>query len=185
MRALRSGFSENIPENLGRTRQSTTSMQSHLQQKKVQFKEDKVSKTPRAIRNESKYHLPHQGAFVEEYTSRGAHVFAQIIEEMSHLNLTTKQEKKFYSFVQQYGIGKGIKKSGKKGNDAAMKEMKQLHDRTVFKPVDISKLTKEERDQAMNSLIFLVEKRDGRVKGRACADGSIQKKNAAPGESAS
>jgi hypothetical protein len=53
--------------------------------------------------------------------------------------------------------------------------MKQLHDRTCFKPVNINDYSEKERRQAMNSLIFLTEKRDGRIKGRTCADGSKQR----------
>ena len=37
-------------------------------------------------------------------------------------------------------------------------------------------MTHTERKKAMESLIFLTEKRDGRVKARACANGSIQHK---------
>jgi hypothetical protein len=40
--------------------------------------------------------------------------------------------------------------------------------------VGISTLTEQEKKRAMDSLIFLTEKRDGRVKGRTCANGSTQ-----------
>jgi hypothetical protein len=36
-------------------------------------------------------------------------------------------------------------------------------------------MTQLERKRAMESLIFLVEKRDGRVKARTCANGSTQR----------
>jgi len=185
VRGLRDGLTDEEQENMGRTRQQTRAMQSHLQQRKVTFADKEESDVPKAIRNESKFHLPHQGAFKHEYSARNGYVFAQIIEQISHLDLNQKDEKEFYSFAQQYGLGKGIRKFGKKGKDAAIKEMKQLHDRSVFIPIDVSKLTKKERDEAMESLMFLVEKRSGKIKGRACANGSIQKANAAPGESAS
>jgi hypothetical protein len=54
--------------------------------------------------------------------------------------------------------------------------MKQLHDRTVFQPIHVQDLTADERNKAMESLIFLVEKRDGSVKGQTCANGSTQRK---------
>ena len=41
-------------------------------------------------------------------------------------------------------VGQGIKKFGKHGKQAAMKELQQLHDRGVFKPVNVLKLTREE-----------------------------------------
>ena len=48
--------------------------------------------------------------------------------------------------------------------------MKQLHDRAVFQLIHVDDLTEEERKRAMESLIFLVEKRDG-----TCANGSTQR----------
>ena len=37
------------------------------------------------------------------------------------------------------------------------------------------KITSQERKKAIESLIFLTEKRDGRIKEQACANGSIQR----------
>ena len=68
-----------------------------------------------------------------------------------------------------------MKHFGNKGKEAAMNEMKQLHERNVFEPVRIEDLHNNERKRAMESLIFLVEKRDGTVKGRACANESVQR----------
>ena len=70
---------------------------------------------------------------------------------------------------------KGMKHFGNKGKEAAMNEMKQLHERNVFEPVRIEELNNNERKRAMENLIFLVEKRDGTVKGRVCANGSVQR----------
>jgi hypothetical protein len=53
--------------------------------------------------------------------------------------------------------------------------MKQLHDRVVFKPIHIEELTELERKRAMESLIILVEKRDGTIRGRTCANGSTHR----------
>ena len=36
-------------------------------------------------------------------------------------------------------------------------------------------MTQTEKQRAMESLIFLTEKRDGRIKARACANGSSQR----------
>ena len=80
-----------------------------------------------------------------------------------------------YGFIQTYSLKAGLKKFGNKGSEAATKEMKQLHDRKVFKPIMSSELTSQERRRAMESLIFLTEKRDGRVKARTCANGSTQR----------
>ena len=53
--------------------------------------------------------------------------------------------------------------------------MNQLHERNCFEPVDVKSLSDEERKRALESLIFLTEKRDGRIKARACANGSKQR----------
>ena len=79
------------------------------------------------------------------------------------------------AFAQTYTLSQGIKRFGEKGKQAAITEMKQLHDRSCFRPIKVNDLTDKQRRAAMNSLIFLTEKRDGRIKGRTCADGSKQR----------
>eukprot|EP00978_Attheya_sp_CCMP212_P028784 scaffold100331_cov51-Attheya_sp.AAC.6 len=54
--------------------------------------------------------------------------------------------------------------------------MKQLHDRVVFEPIRLNDMNPVERKRAMESLIFLVEKREGTVKARTCANGSRQER---------
>jgi hypothetical protein len=54
--------------------------------------------------------------------------------------------------------------------------MKQLHERGVLIPINVASLSDTERDQAMESLIFLVKKSDKRIKARTCANGSVQRK---------
>jgi len=64
------------------------------------------------------------------------------------------------AFAQTYNLKQGIKKFGEKGIlQGAVTEMKQLHDRSCFKPLDVSKLTDKRRRQAMNSL-FLSQKKE-------------------------
>ena len=74
-----------------------------------------------------------------------------------------------------YSLQKGIKKFQRKGFDAAKGEMKQLHDRDCWTPIHVSSMTKTERAKALESLIFLVEKKDGKIKARHCANGSKQR----------
>ena len=47
--------------------------------------------------------------------------------------------------------------------------------RVIFKPVNVGELTQQEKRRALDSLFFLVEKNDGRIKARTCANGSIQR----------
>jgi hypothetical protein len=73
-------------------------------------------------------------------------------------------------------LKQGIKQFGSKGVAAAHKELKQLDDRVAFEPIHINEMTTLERRRAMESLIFLNEKRDGEtVKARMCANGSTQR----------
>ena len=45
----------------------------------------------------------------------------------------------------------------------------------MFEPIRVADMTQVERKRAMESLIFLVEKCDGTVKARTCANGSTQR----------
>jgi hypothetical protein len=80
-----------------------------------------------------------------------------------------------YQFAETFSLKKGIKVFGNRANEAAYGELKQLHDRVVFEPIHVDSLDPKEKKRAMESLLFLTEKRDGRIKGRACANGSIQR----------
>ncbi|KAI2512928.1 Reverse transcriptase (RNA-dependent DNA polymerase) [Fragilaria crotonensis] len=51
----------------------------------------------------------------------------------------------------------------------------QLYDREVIRPRGKDEMTDEEREAALQYLMFLKQKRDGTVKGRGCADGRKQR----------
>ena len=121
----------------------------------------------------------------EEYSVESAKVIAHIMCNYASMNSGRMSKKKFYQLVHTYSLQKGIKKFGVKGKQAAYKEMRQLHDRIVFTPVRVESLTAQERKRAMESLIFLVEKRDGRIKARTCANGSTQREYISKEEAAS
>jgi hypothetical protein len=110
----------------------------------------------------------------EEYSIESARVIAMAMCRMNDMILNPQTDKE-WQFVQSYSLMKGLKKFGGEGRQAAYKEMKQLHDRVVFKPINVSELTEQEKLRAMESLIFLTQKRDGTVKGRTCANGSTQR----------
>ena len=78
-------------------------------------------------------------------------------------------------YVTTYSLQRGVKEFGEQGKQAALKEMKQLHDRECFKPIHKSEVSDIEKKRAMESLLFLVEKRDGSIKARHCANGSTQR----------
>jgi len=75
------------------------------------------------------------------------------------------------SFGQQHLLKKAIKIYGEKGKVAAKEEIGQLYKRTYFTPIHIEDLTPEERRHAMEALMFVTEKKDGRMKGRMVCNG--------------
>ena len=53
-----------------------------------------------------------------------------------------------------------------------MEELMQPHDMNTYYPVDPETLSKEDKERALASLMFLVEKQSEEIKARACANGS-------------
>ena len=75
--------------------------------------------------------------------------------------------------MTQYSMTQGIKLYGEKGVDSVLDELKQLHDRGVIEPRKL--LTRDEKSGALNYLMFIKQKRCGRIKARGCADGRKQR----------
>ena len=71
-----------------------------------------------------------------------------------------------YCMAKVYSLVKGIQEFGENGLSSAIKEMSQLHDRICWKPRKLETLTTEEREKALESMLFLTPKRDGTIKGR-------------------
>jgi hypothetical protein len=96
---------------------------------------------------------------------------------MCHLSTKIKNlnDQEAFQFIQTYSLKSGLRKFGERGETAATSEKRQLHKRAVFEPIRVDDMTQVEKKRAMESLIFLVEKRDGRVKARNCANGSTQR----------
>ncbi len=111
---------------------------------------------------------------LSQYTDQDDSMVIAIILHQYHeiLNTCSKTE---YNFVQTYSIKQAIRKFGDTGKEAAVDEIKQLHGRGVFKPIHPNDITPSEKKKVMGSHTFVVEKRDGRKKGRTVADGSTQR----------
>ena len=77
--------------------------------------------------------------------------------------------------AQQYSVKKGIRLFGDEGRKAVSKELQQMHDMVAYTPVDARTMTREQKLEALESLMFLIKKRCGRIKARACANGSKQR----------
>ena len=74
--------------------------------------------------------------------------------------------------VHWFSLNKGLKEFGDRYKEATMKELTQIHDMDTYWPLDASTLTREQRKRALSSLLFLVEKKNGDIKGIMFVDGS-------------
>ena len=83
-------------------------------------------------------------------------------------------EEQGQQYVVTYSLKAGINKFCKQAKASTHKEMKQLHDRSCFRPVHKGLLNQSERHRVMESLLFLTEKRDKTIKSQHCANGSTQ-----------
>jgi hypothetical protein len=75
----------------------------------------------------------------------------------------------------QMSMKRGLKMFGNDGVAAVKKEMLQLHDRKVMIAKKSVDLTRDQKREALEYLMFLKRKRNGKVKGRGCADGRKQR----------
>ena len=107
-------------------------------------------------------------AYDDEY----ALMTVRVISELRERAMNAKPD---VSFAETYSLNKGVKVLGDKGKQAAFDKVEQLHKRGCFNPVDVNKLSKEERGKVLESLIFLTQKRDGSAKARTCVDGRPQR----------
>jgi hypothetical protein len=67
--------------------------------------------------------------------------------------------------MTQYSLKKGRKKIKGKSEDAVSKELLQLHMKDTSAPRVGKELSEEQKKGALESFMFLKEKRDGTIKG--------------------
>ena len=103
-----------------------------------------------------------------QYEHEHACFLARLIDDLNNgVAVVTQSE----CHGQQYILQKGLKVFGDKGKAASTKEVDQLINRGCFEPVSVKEMTPAERKRAMEALMFLTEKRDGRIKGRLVYNG--------------
>ena len=83
-------------------------------------------------------------------------------------------------FVQQMSANKGFKVFGERALEAMIKDLKQLNDgavpgKPVVIPIGNDVLTEGDKKRDLDAVNIIKEKRDRRVKGRTCANGSKQR----------
>ena len=78
-------------------------------------------------------------------------------------------------FAQHFNLKNGIELFGYAADIAVRKELSQIHGLSTYETLASSELTSQERKDALGSLMFINEKRNGDIKARKVADGSKQR----------
>ena len=84
-------------------------------------------------------------------------------------------EQVFNFLMEQMSAKRGLQQFGEAGADAIKKELEQLVYRKVMQGRSAGQLTAAQKKAALRYLMFLKQKRCGRIKGRGCADGRKQR----------
>jgi hypothetical protein len=95
-------------------------------------------------------------------------------EDLSNAKLVPKEDRDEWALgvaLIHYSMNAGLKKFKEKGEAGVSKELKQMHNMEVFRPVEKGSLSKKEKTKVVALLMFLKEKRDHSVKVRMCANG--------------
>jgi hypothetical protein len=77
--------------------------------------------------------------------------------------------------TKQMSIQEGMRKYKDEGKESAMKEILNLTGNDCFGEIEYSKLSQDDKDKALPILMFMVLKRNGLLKTRGCANGSVQR----------
>jgi len=76
----------------------------------------------------------------------------------------------------QVSVKEGIKRFGESAINAVLAEFGQLNDQKIFDPKFAHELSGKQKREALNLITLVKEKRCGKIKGRACADGRKQRR---------
>jgi Reverse transcriptase (RNA-dependent DNA polymerase) len=104
----------------------------------------------------------------EQVTSKSYEPPTQLLQRSTQQTVTAY-------VLTQMSAAAGIKLYGQPAVDAILKEFCQLHEKGVFEPKLTSALTSEQKKGALRAVNLIKEKRSGDIKGRTCADGSVQR----------
>ena len=147
------------------------------------------SKTPSPIK---RYNLRERKKKVNFKNLHHGWQYLQLAKAPSHKRVTSpkkvnrrkrKAEKKLKDIyrravhicMNQMSAKKGIERHGQAAINAILKEYKQLHDLDVFRGIHRRDLTPEQHKRVLRLITVIKEKRCGKLKGRACADGRSQR----------
>ena len=118
------------------------------------------------------FSMAHEQLDLKEYATIYAKIHCQFgIPESSNIMM----DETVTTILTQHHVSKGLKVFGNDGVEAVLKELRQLHERMVMEPIDGDNLSPHEKRAALQYLMFLKQKRCGKIKGRGCADGRKQR----------
>ncbi len=145
------------------------------------------------VAEEDEFLLATNGEEFEEKEMESAMISDEGMSAVAHYimvhyaekELTKKRKKTYKPKDGQYTLDAGLRKFGDEGEMAITKELRQFNSNNVFELLEANSLSDEEKKGALASLIFLKEKRNGTVKARSCANGSVQREHVAKEEAAS
>ena len=70
----------------------------------------------------------------------------------------------------QLNLKQGLKRFGSKRMKVTKSEIHKIYDKVVFHPIKGKQITKKKKHEALRVIMFLKQKRCGKIKGRAVAD---------------
>jgi len=76
--------------------------------------------------------------------------------------------------INRYNLKQGLNRFGAHEEEAVNSKLQQTHGIHIHIPMNPQKMTRAERLKASSALLFLVEKRDGKIKARKCVGCSQQ-----------
>ena len=104
------------------------------------------------------------------------HIGTQHLQVASAHETPTNTRKIVHGWVMtQMSARAGIRRFGDAARDAMRREFQQLDNKGVFDPIRADALSPATRKQALRCINIIKEKRDGKIKGRTCADGRPQR----------
>ncbi len=95
----------------------------------------------------------------------------EMVDDVMHdidrdLCTTSKDKMRVWTYLMvQYNLKPGLRKFGSRGEEAAVKELSQLHIMDTWMPMEASKLFRKQRMRVLSLLLFLKEKLMGDIKG--------------------
>ena len=102
--------------------------------------------------------------------------FSNLAENLNHTTTRQLYSRAVDYMFNQMTATEGIKIFQERAVAALIKEYKQLNDMCVLGVIDYDSLTAEQKAKALRAINLIKEKRDGKIKGRCCSDGSGQRK---------